>query len=175
MEQELDYRQIICIMIDEGFITCDQAKHAVKVFKDRLQESVKQGESWDVARRLITYMNSLIIQNGKKPFRVNDSSLAVFEKLYRIDKHREEEIMEMITWCQSHDFWSTVVLSPEKVRKNWYQMEVQRTRDGLKPLATETYVPVKPIDTEYMKEVERRRNESVPMPKGFKEALRRAL
>ena len=176
MEKELDYRKVICIMIDLGYITCDQAIEAVQLHKNQMQKEVKSGPSWEVARRLMAYLNACIIQNGRKPSRVNDTAIGVMEKLHRIDKHSEEEIMEMIAWCQSHDFWSTVVLSPEKVRKNWQQMSGQRERDGHK--VAQEFVPVPkvaPIDNDYMKEMERRRSESVPMPKGFKEALRKAL
>jgi len=76
----------------------------------------------------------------------------------------------MIDWSQGHDFWSTVVLSPEKLRKNYEQMNAQRARDT-------KVVPVivnRQPNRDWKKELERRKEESIPMPADFKSVLRRS-
>lgn len=93
------------------------------------------------------------------------------DKLLRRDNHTEDEVAEMITWCQSHDFWTSVIRSPENLRKHFDTMCAQRDRDARRP--KESIVQVKSVDNDYLAEIERRNKESVPMPKGFKDALRK--
>lgn len=42
------------------------------------------------------------------------------------DKRSGKEVQEMIVWASHHDFWSTVVLSPSSLRKNFDKMKAQK-------------------------------------------------
>ena len=79
-------------------------------------------------------------------------------------------------WCQRHEFWSSVVLSPEKFRKHYSTMEAQRARDGRKPDVkveeVERTKAFKAQSQEWEQEIVRRQSVSTPMPKGFKNVLK---
>jgi len=45
------------------------------------------------------------------------------------DKRSVQKIENMIAWSQKDDFWSTVVLSPKKLRKNYDQMAAKANID----------------------------------------------
>jgi len=51
------------------------------------------------------------------------------EKLNRIDGVSYSKINGMIMWCTSHDFWQGNILSGNKLRKNYSQMEIQKKRN----------------------------------------------
>ena len=42
------------------------------------------------------------------------------------DNRSGKEVQEMIVWATQHDFWSTVVLSPSSLRKNFDKMKAQK-------------------------------------------------
>lgn len=48
------------------------------------------------------------------------------EKMIRIDKRTPKEIQDIILFCQADTFWSTNILSTEKLRKQFDQLEVKR-------------------------------------------------
>lgn len=49
-----------------------------------------------------------------------------FDRLLRIDKKTEVEIREMIEWIFKDPFWSTVILSPGKLREKFGELEIKR-------------------------------------------------
>ncbi|MQS44271.1 helix-turn-helix domain-containing protein [Companilactobacillus mishanensis] len=49
--------------------------------------------------------------------------------MHERDKRDYEKIKKMIDWCQTNDFWSTVVLSANKLRKQYDQMNAQAGRE----------------------------------------------
>ncbi len=60
----------------------------------------------------------------KKP---NLDSWANTVRLMReIDKHTNEEIADLFHWANQDDFWHTNILSPEKLRKQWDTLTIQR-------------------------------------------------
>jgi hypothetical protein len=171
---ETDYRKAICFLIEDGYITEEQAREAVTKVRAISPDKGKDSESWTVARRLVKELRKAIVANGKKPFRENDTVAACFEKMVRLDKRTEEEALVLIEWCASHDFWSTVILSPEKFRKHYETMLAQRERDNKKPVdRTEVvYQQIEDYENRRAEELARRRAESVPMPAGFKDVLK---
>jgi hypothetical protein len=169
MAQEIDYKQVLCYLVDDGFVTLDQAKEAVKKYK-ALNKGVVRSQSWIKASELLKHLQKAMVANNRKPCRTNESAISCIEKMLRIDKLTVEQITSMIDWSQGHDFWSTVVLSPEKLRKNYEQMNAQRARDT-------KVVPVivnRQPNRDWKKELERRKEESIPMPADFKSVLRRS-
>jgi len=168
MAKEIDYKNVLCILINDGIISMETAKEYIARSKETAPE-IKTGPTWDVAMACLLFLNENIKTSGKKKSRVNQNALTVMEKLHRIDERSEQEIKDMITWAHSHDFWCSIILSPENLRKNFIKMEMQRNRDEakLKPAPVITT----PKTDKWERVIEERRKESVPMPKGFKEGL----
>ena len=79
-------------------------------------------------------------------------------------------------WTQKHEFWSSVILSPEKFRKHFDTMAAQRDRDSrvpdLKVEEVERTKAFKAQSQEWEQEMVRRQSVSTPMPKGFKNVLK---
>lgn len=46
------------------------------------------------------------------------------------DGRTDQEIRDLFTWLQSDDFWPTVVLSPDSLRKSWDKITAKRRRGG---------------------------------------------
>lgn len=165
----VDYRKVLCSLIEDKLVSIEEVTEAIEKVKAMKAPTVKGKPTWIVAEALLKELNECIKSNGKKPARVNDTSIAVLEKMIRIDKRDKDHASELIKWAQGHDFWSTVILSPEKFRKHYDAMVGQRERDARvnKPATVITT----PQSDKWERAIEERRKESVPMPKGFKEGL----
>ena len=48
--------------------------------------------------------------------------------MHERDNRSYQQIKTMIDWCQQHDFWSGVILSPDKLRMKYDQMFVQSNK-----------------------------------------------
>lgn len=59
-------------------------------------------------------------------------------KMIEIDGRKPEQVSNMINWCQSHDFWSGVILSAKKIRDKYDQMRTQALNDS-KPTNKKSY------------------------------------
>ena len=164
----VDYRKVLCSLIEDKLVSIEEVTEAIEKVKAMKAPTVKGKPTWIVAEALLKELNESIKANGKKPARVNDTSIAVFEKMIRIDKRDKDHASELIEWAQSHDFWSTVILSPEKFRKHYDAMVGQRDRDAkvAKPV-----IYTSDRTDRWAQRLEERKRESVPMPKGFKEGL----
>ena len=52
------------------------------------------------------------------------------ERLQRIDGHPWEQIRELLEWSQADSFWRRNILSMQKFRKQWNQLDAKRTDGG---------------------------------------------
>lgn len=65
--------------------------------------------------------------------------------MHERDKRSYTDIKNIIDWSQANSFWSTVILSPSKLRKQYDQLSMQSTRElkgkqnNLKPLNYDTF------------------------------------
>ncbi|GEO64440.1 helix-turn-helix domain-containing protein [Companilactobacillus nantensis] len=63
--------------------------------------------------------------------------------MHERDNRSYQQIKMMIDWCQQHDFWSGVILSPDKLRMKYDQMFVQfnkrKTRNSFSSAGGTTY------------------------------------
>ena len=50
--------------------------------------------------------------------------------MMEIDKRKEEQVRNMITWSQSNDFWKGIILSAKKLREKYDQMKVQALKQN---------------------------------------------
>lgn len=51
--------------------------------------------------------------------------IADLDKILRIDKRSLPRAKELISWIMTDDFWSTVILSPQNLRKNFDKLEMK--------------------------------------------------
>lgn len=54
---------------------------------------------------------------------------AVFRLMRERDGRTETEIREMLAWVNRDKFWSGNILSPDKLRKHWDRLVIQRSRN----------------------------------------------
>jgi hypothetical protein len=59
-------------------------------------------------------------------------------KMIELDGRKPEQVENMIAWCQSHDFWSGIILSGKKLRDKYDQMRIQALNDS-KPSNKKNY------------------------------------
>jgi len=52
------------------------------------------------------------------------------DRLLRIDGHELSSVSEMIDWVTTDEFWSSNILSPQKLRKHYARLTKQRRRSG---------------------------------------------
>ena len=50
-----------------------------------------------------------------------------------VDHHTEQEILEVIRWCQADSFWRGNIQSTEKLREKWDTLIAQMERSGKRP------------------------------------------
>lgn len=169
---ETDFKKALCLLISDGVVTLEQAKDAIeRSKKPTVSELVKQRPTYEAAQRLMKLFIKELEDNGRKGYNTVANTMA-FERMLRLDKRSEAEIGAIIYWSQHDEFWCTVVLTPQKLRKHYETLLAKKERDSKLP---EPVVPlVKPIDVEWERDMEERRNVSVPMPKDFKSSIRKA-
>lgn len=68
------------------------------------------------------------------------------ELLIRRDGRRPEEVEKVIRWCQSDNFWHTVILSPESLRRSWPKAVAQMMRQAPKVEKQKPYRPPAKIE-----------------------------
>jgi hypothetical protein len=81
------------------------------------------------AERLANLLADEIAKNGSRRPNVTKRWIATMDRMIRLDGRTPEQIRNAIVWCQSDDFWSTNILSPDKLRKHYERMRLQAGRD----------------------------------------------
>jgi hypothetical protein len=171
MKPKINYRKAMLILIEEGVLTREDANRACSLAVT-VPNPDKGTPTWDEAEDLWSHYKSRMEENGHVFPRESRTAIAVIDKMIRIDKLSHREVKDMIDWSQSHDFWSSVVLSPEKLRKHYRQMVAQRERDEKRPKEPVVKLPERRSVSEMIAEAEERTRNSVPMPAGFRESLK---
>jgi hypothetical protein len=174
---EVDYREVICLLVRDGLVTSEQIMERVGRLSND-QDEKYHTPTWETSRRIITVFNEKLKANSKKAVVVNITSLSSIEKLLRLDKHTEEEILEMIDWATSDEFWHRVILSTGKLRKHYETMNIQRSSGNRKVYINNIEPPrpqPKPIDADWVAELNRRNEESVPPPVNVMEEFKRRV
>lgn len=79
---------------------------------------------------LANYLWERIKENNPDAKEPNfDKWANVIRLMHQRDKRDYGKITKMIDWCQNHEFWSSVILSPNKLRKQYDQMNAQAARE----------------------------------------------
>lgn len=88
----------------------------------------KYQEIWEIGKELGEYLADKIESNGsKRPFVSQDWILSMC-RLLDIDKRTPEQVRNAIDWCQDDDFWSSNILSPMALRKQYERLRLQATQ-----------------------------------------------
>lgn len=81
--------------------------------------------------RLSELLFSLILER-KKDFKKPDIQRWAkhIDRMIRLDERAPEQIEAVIRWCQKDDFWQNNILSTQKLRKQFDQLELKMTPAG---------------------------------------------
>jgi hypothetical protein len=88
----------------------------------------------DDVERLCNHLADRIQSNdgdGIRP-RITEGWRTAARLLMDRDNRDEAKIHKAIDWCQDHEFWSTVVLSMPKLRKNYPQLQAQAKKPAVR-------------------------------------------
>ncbi len=97
-----------------------------------LSDSKESDES--IEMKLTIYLFKHIQKNNPNVKEPNYKKWSlVIDRMIRLDKRKPDDIKEMIQWCQGDDFWCTNILSTEKLRKQWDQMYLKKSKDKSLP------------------------------------------
>ena len=145
-----------------------------------LSELTQFGEEDPQLRELCEMLNRKIIANGYRPSNITKAALGAIERLMRLDNHTYEEIVAMIEWCQTDEFWLHNIRSPQKLRKHFDTMQGQMRRQKKPELERQAMIE---RDAQRAAEAERRQREqarrfaeqAAPMPANLREVLKRGI
>jgi hypothetical protein len=101
------------------------APTAPKPLEEPTKEIEIMSEDLLEAERLCNLLAELIVLNGSKRPQVTDKWISEMERLIRLDERTPQQVENCIKWSQSHGFWRTVILSPNKLRAKYDQMRLQ--------------------------------------------------
>lgn len=87
---------------------------------------------------LAKFLNKKIHENNPKAKQPNLQKWAdVMRKIVEIDKRDKHDVSLVIAWCQKDDFWSTNILSPSKLRKQFDRLYMKMQKEATKPNSSE--------------------------------------
>ena len=82
------------------------------------------------AEKLATLLQREILRN-KPDYRITPAELRKWavtaDRMIRLDRRTEESIAQLIQWVQRDEFWMSNVLSMDKLREKFDQLEMRRT------------------------------------------------
>ncbi|EAD5308157.1 hypothetical protein ED407_02910 [Listeria monocytogenes] len=106
-------------------------KNVKKDKNDKKDNNTRRNKFDDTHLSLANLLNNLIHQNNEEAKQPNIESWANdLRIMIEQDRRDPEKVKNAIIWSQKDDFWSSVVLSPKSLRKNYDKMAAQRNRDS---------------------------------------------
>ena len=88
----------------------------------------KYSEIWGTAEDLANYLADKIEGNGSKRPTVSHDWILTMCRLIDIDQRTPDQVRGAIDWCQADDFWSSNILSPMALRKQYERLRLQATQ-----------------------------------------------
>ncbi len=87
---------------------------------------------------LAKFLNKKIHENNPKAKQPNLQKWADdMRKIVELDKRDKHDVSLVIAWCQKDDFWSTNILSPSKLRKQFDRLYMKMQKEATKPNSSE--------------------------------------
>lgn len=104
-------------------VRCEESSQGgVKPVHTKPKEEPKDTSFSSDVHRLCGLLADLIAEDGTDRPDVSARWLTDCERLMRLDKKTPEQVERAIRWSQADPFWSTVVLSPASLRKNYLKL-----------------------------------------------------
>ena len=102
---------------------------------DEPSATTRGSASLDDAEKLVAFMAAEIKkENPGWKGKYNDKAwVRDMDRFLRIDSRAPREVAEIIRWAAQHDFWSSNILSPSKLLKQYDQLLIQKERNGKGP------------------------------------------
>jgi len=102
---------------------------------DELSATARASASFGDAEKLVAFMEAEIKkENPQWKVKYNHKIwVRDMDRLLRLDGRTPREVAEIIRWAAQHDFWSSNILSPTKLRKQYDQLLIQKSRNGKGP------------------------------------------
>jgi DNA-binding transcriptional ArsR family regulator len=88
----------------------------------------KYSEIWGTGEDLANYLADKIEGNGSKRPTVSHDWILTMCRLIDIDQRTSDQVRGAIDWCQADDFWSSNILSPMALRKQYERLRLQATQ-----------------------------------------------
>jgi DNA-binding MarR family transcriptional regulator len=89
-----------------------------------LMNSSKENHQ-EESKRLANFLADALVANGCKRPSVTDRWVSGIEKIIRIDGRSPEQVEAAISWSQKNEFWRSVILSPDALRRHYEKMRLQ--------------------------------------------------
>jgi hypothetical protein len=83
---------------------------------------------WATAEELSNYLADKIEGNGSKRPSVTHDWILTMCRLMDIDQRTPDQVRGAIDWSQADDFWSSNILSPMALRKQYERLRLQATQ-----------------------------------------------
>lgn len=104
-----------------------------------VQHSVGQ-EILDLCNLLADLVEANLKEKSKNPEKVTRPEISKawvtqMDLLIRKDSHEVDEVREIIEWVQADEFWSSNVMSPAKLRRQFDQLILKKPKGPVKPKA----------------------------------------
>jgi len=88
----------------------------------------KYSEIWGTGEDLANYLADKIEGNGSKRPSVTHDWILTMCRVIDIDGRTPDQVRGAIDWCQADDFWSSNILSPMALRKQYERLRLQATQ-----------------------------------------------
>ena len=88
----------------------------------------KYSEIWGTGEDLANYLADKIEGNGSKRPSVTHDWILTMCRVIDIDQRTPDQVRGAIDWCQADDFWSSNILSPMALRKQYERLRLQATQ-----------------------------------------------
>jgi hypothetical protein len=93
------------------------------------KKRIGRGEPSPAAKNLAALLESEILHNKadfQTSIRQRDKWAATADKMLRLDKRTAQDIEDVIRWAQHDEFWAPNVLSMDKLRKQFDQLQLKK-------------------------------------------------
>lgn len=95
----------------------------------RISNHLDDQETREDIELICAHFNKSLEARGCKPKRVGVSWRRAVRLMIDTDELTSKQIMDCIDWLTTHDFWSGVILSPDKLRAKYEQLRIQATSE----------------------------------------------
>jgi hypothetical protein len=101
---------------------------------DSMTEITKRQSQLAEAERLAGLLADLIEANGTRRPVVTRKWVQTIDRMMRLDDRTPKQIESAMRWALGHEFWSTNILSPDALRRQYDRLRLQAQREQRRPV-----------------------------------------